>query len=62
MREKRAAWHPLEGDLIVSRAYVTEKYEKEGKCLVDLTWWCQTIDEKVLVEEGFATVSLPKRT
>ncbi len=62
MREKRPAWHPLEGDLIISKAYVTNKYEKDGKYLVDLTWWCHTLDEKALVEEGFATVRLPKKT
>ncbi len=62
MREKRPVWHPLEGDLIVSRAYVTDKYEKEGKYYVDLTWWCQTIDNTDLVEEGFATVKLPKKS
>lgn len=62
MREKRAICHPLEGDLIVSRAYVTDKYEKNGDYFVDLTWWSQTIDEKALVEEGFATVKLPKRS
>jgi hypothetical protein len=61
MREKRPVWHPLEGDLIISKAYVTGKYEKDGQYFVDLTWWCQTLDNKDLVEEGFATVRLPKK-
>ncbi len=60
MRGCRAAWHALEGDAIISRAYVTDKYEKDGEYFVDLTWWCQTLD-KYLVEEGFATVKLPKK-
>jgi len=60
MRGCRAAWHALEGDVIIIYAYVTDKYQKNGDYFVDLTWWCQTID-KFLVEEGFATVKLPKR-
>ena len=60
MRGCRAAWHAMEGDLIISRAYVFGKYEKDGEYFVDLTWWCQTLD-RYLVEEGFATVKLPKK-
>lgn len=60
LRGCRAAWHALEGDLIISRAYVTDKYEDGGEYFVDLTWWTQTIDN-FLVEEGFATVKLPKK-
>jgi acyl dehydratase len=60
MRGKRAAGHPMEGDLIISRAYVTNKYRNGDECFVDLTWWCETLDN-YLVEEGFATVKLPKR-
>src|SRR5208337_2844154 len=55
MKGKRAAYHPLEGDLIISKAYVTGKYENEGEHFVNLTWWSETID-KYVVEEGFATV------
>jgi hypothetical protein len=60
MRGCRAAWHGLEGDTIISRACVTDKYVENGEYFVDLTWWSQTLD-KYLVEEGFATVKLPKR-
>ncbi len=60
MRGCRAAWHAMEGDLIICRAYVFDKYEKDGEHFADLTWWCQTLD-RYIVEEGFATVKLPKK-
>jgi acyl dehydratase len=60
MKDKRATWHALEGDLVISNAYVTDKYQKGNEYFVDLTWWCETFDN-YLVEEGFATVKLPKK-
>lgn len=60
MRGCRAAWHAMEGDVVVCRAYVTDKYKKENEYFVDLTFWCETID-RYIVEEGFATVKLPKK-
>jgi acyl dehydratase len=60
MRGCRAAWHALEGDIIISKAYVTDKYRQGNDYFADLTWWCRTLD-KYLVEEGFATVKLPKK-
>jgi hypothetical protein len=60
MRGCCPAWHPMEGDLIICKAYVTDKYRKGEEYFVDLTWWCDTLD-KYLVEEGFATVKLPKK-
>jgi acyl dehydratase len=55
------SWHALEGDIIVSRAYVTGKYRQNGDYLVDLSWWCETFDG-YLVERGFATVRLPRKS
>jgi acyl dehydratase len=60
MRGCRAAWHAMEGDLCICRAYVYDKFEKDGEYFVDLTWWCETLD-RYLIEEGFATVKLPKK-
>ena len=60
MRGCRAAWHAMEGDVVICRAYVTDKYKKENEYFVDLTFWCETID-RYLVEEGFVTVKLPKK-
>jgi acyl dehydratase len=60
MRGCRAAWHCMEGDLIISRAYVTKKYQVKDEYFVDLSWWCVTLDN-YLIEEGSATVTLPKK-
>jgi len=60
MRSIRPAWHALEGDTIICRAYVTNKYSRNGEYFVDLIFWCQTLD-RYLVEEGHATVKLPKK-
>ena len=60
MRGCRAAWHALEGDAILCHAYVTDKYANDGEYFVNLSWWCQTLDQYI-VEEGSATVKLPKR-
>jgi len=60
VKDKRANWHALEGDLIISRAYVTDKYIKDSEYFADLIWWCETLD-KYIVEEGFCTVKLPKK-
>jgi acyl dehydratase len=60
LKGKRADCHGMEGDFIISKAYVFDKYKQDGEYFVDLTWWCETLD-KYLVEEGFATVKLPKK-
>ena len=56
----RAGWHVLENDLIICNAYVTAKYQKGSEYFVDLTWWDTTFDG-YMVQEGFATVKLPKK-
>ncbi len=60
LKDRRAESHPLEGDVIVNRGYVTDKYKKGEDYFADLVWWCETIDS-IIVQEGFATVKLPKR-
>jgi acyl dehydratase len=60
MKGKRANWHGLEGDTVVSRAYVCDKYSKDGEYFVDLIWWMENFDN-YLILEGFATVKLPKK-
>ncbi len=53
--------HGEEGDLSINRLYVTNKYIAEnGDHLVDLTWWCETIEGQIHTE-GTATVKLPSR-
>ena len=53
-------WHGMEGDLCISKAYVYDKYQKGSEYFVDLIWWCETFDRHI-IEEGFATVKLPKK-
>jgi acyl dehydratase len=60
MKGKRATWHGMAGDTAISRAYVFDKYAKNGEYFVDLAWWIETLD-KYLILEGFAAVKLPKR-
>ena len=60
MKGRVAITHPMEGDIITNRGYVTGKYEKNGEYFVNLVWWCETFD-KYVVQEGFATVKLPKK-
>ena len=61
MEGKRADCHALEYDLFLNHAYVTKKYEENGEYLVDLVWWCETVDHYI-VQEGGATVRLPKKS
>jgi acyl dehydratase len=60
MKGKRANWHVLENDLLICNACVTGKYKKGNEYFVDLTWWDITWDNYI-VQEGFATVKLPKK-
>jgi hypothetical protein len=48
------------GDTIKCNACITDKYSKNGEYFVDLIFWCQTLD-RYPVEEGHATVKLPKK-
>ena len=62
LKGKRAMVHGLAGDVSINRAYVTDKYvDDEGRHLVDLVWWCETIEGDIF-QEGFFTVQLPART
>jgi hypothetical protein len=61
LKGKRANWHGMVGDAAISRAYVFNKYSKNGEYFVDLVWWIETLN-KYLILEGFATVKLPKKT
>jgi acyl dehydratase len=61
MKGKRATWHGLAGDAAISKAYVFDKYSKNGEYFVDLIWWVEALD-KYLILEGFATVKLPKKS
>ena len=60
MEGKYADCHGLSGDLCEVHAYVADKFQKDGKNLVDIVWWCTTILGEIY-EEGTALVELPTR-
>ena len=61
MENRHTEVHGEEGDLSINRLYVTGKrVDAEGRHLVDLTWWCETIEHQIHTE-GTATVELPSR-
>jgi acyl dehydratase len=60
MKDKRANWHVLENDLLICNAYIAAKYKKGSEYFVDLIWWDITLDNYI-IEEGFATIKLPKK-
>lgn len=57
----RPAAHGMISDVCVSRAYIRDKYVKNGEFFVELTWWCETLGGDIF-QEGEATVKLPSKT
>lgn len=60
MEHCRADIHGEAGDVSINRMVVTGKHIVDGAHLVDLTWWCETLDGQIFTE-GTATVELPCR-
>ncbi len=60
MEHCRADIHGEAGDVAINRIVVTNKYVENGLHLIDLVWWCETIDGQIFTE-GTATVELPSR-
>jgi len=52
--------HGFEGDLAITKAYVCDKYIKDGKHYVDLVVWLETIDGEIW-SECYAVVELPSK-
>ena len=52
--------HGFDGDLAVTKAYVCDKYVRDGKHYVDLVVWLETIDGEVW-SECYAVVELPSK-
>lgn len=52
--------HGLEHDFLITKGYVTKKFEKDGKHYVELQWWISRLFGKVY-EEGVATIQLPSK-
>jgi hypothetical protein len=53
--------HGFDGDIAITKAYVCDKYIKDGKHYVDLVVWLETIDGQVW-SECYAVVELPSKT
>lgn len=60
MRGKYVNRHGMEGDTAICKGAVTAKYEKDGRSLVDLSCWAETLDGDV-IQVVEATVELPRR-
>lgn len=60
LKDKKINIHGLVGDLCLNKSYVAGKYEKDGEYIVELVWWCETIDG-LIYQEGEAAVALPAR-
>ena len=60
MEGRHTEVHGEDGDLSINRIAVTGKRVEDGRHLVDLTWWCETIEHQIHTE-GTATVELPSR-
>jgi len=52
--------HGFDGDLAITKAYVCDKYIRDGKHYVDLVVWLETIDGLVW-SECYAVVELPSK-
>ena len=52
--------HGLEHDFLITRGYVTKKFEQDGEKYVELQWWISRLFGKVY-EEGVAIIKLPSR-
>ena len=52
--------HGLSGDFLITRGYVTKKFEQNGGHYVELQWWISRLFGKVY-EEGVATIRLPSK-
>ncbi len=52
--------HGFDGDLAITKAYVCDKYIRDGRHYVDLVVWLETIDGQVW-SECYAVVELPSK-
>lgn len=50
--------HGMVGDVIWIRSYVADKYIEDGKKMVKIIYWIQTIEEEIY-EEGYVLIELP---
>lgn len=60
MEHCHADIHGEAGDVAINCMVVTRKYTDHGQHLIDLTWWCETLDGQIFTE-GTATIALPSK-
>jgi len=60
MRGRFVDTHGMTQDVAITKSEVVSKYVKDGRHLVDLVWWIETIDGRIF-EEGKTSVRLPSR-
>jgi hypothetical protein len=61
MRGKECTVHGSEGDTVIAKGYVTDKYvDKKGNHIVDMTCWGETLDNRI-IQIVAASVKLPSK-
>lgn len=60
MKDKGCTEHGGEGDTVIGKGYVTDKYiNDKGEGIIDLVCWAETLDEGKIVEVCPASARLP---
>lgn len=59
MKGKTCTVHPSEGDTVIAKGYVTDKYINDrGEHIIDLTCWAETLDDRI-IQVVAASAKLP---
>jgi hypothetical protein len=61
MKGKQCTVHGSEGDTVIAKGYVTDKYiDKKGNHIIDMTCWGETLDNRI-IQIVAASVKLPSK-
>jgi hypothetical protein len=61
MKGKTCTVHPSEGDTVIGKGYVTDKYINDrGEHTIDLTCWAETLDDRIIQVVGISA-KLPSK-
>lgn len=61
MKGKTCTVHPSEGDTVIGKGYVTDKYINDrGEYTIDLTCWAETLDDRIIQVVGISA-KLPSK-
>ena len=61
MKGKECTRHGAEGDTIIAKGYVTDKYINErGEHIIDISCWAETLDDNIIQIVG-ASARLPSK-